>query len=242
MRIVYRLLLIVVFCVFGCPATTWAQATITILVKPVFAGEPLRLADKQYITPHGDTVNIDAFRFYMTHIKAGKGGNVTNKLIDAEDTTTTLITLNVAPGDYNNLSFVVGVDSTDNTNGANSGDLDPAKGMYWAWNTGYIMAKVEGRSAVCKTVHHAFEFHIGGYMPPYNAARQVSLPLPAALHLEQGSSATITLTADVAAWFAGDLNLSTLNSILIPGKPAAAMADKYATMFKIVSATIVEAK
>jgi hypothetical protein len=242
MRTVYCLLLIVIFCGVGCPATTWAQATITVLVKPVFGGEPLHLADKQYITPHGDTALIDAFRFYMTHIGMGASSKTTDKLIDAEDTTTTRITLNVAAGEYDKLSFVVGVDSIDNTNGANSGDLDPAKGMYWAWNTGYIMAKVEGRSAVCKTVHHAFEFHIGGYMPPYNAARQVSLPLPASLHLEKGSSATITLTADVAAWFAGDLNLSTLNSILIPGKPAAAMADKYATMFKIVSATIVEAK
>ncbi len=232
----------VVGCSLFCPAWLWAQATVIIVVKPVFANEPLRLADKCYLTPHGDSAFIDGFRFYMTHIGLGKGGKTTDKLIDAEDTATARITLNVPPGDYNQLSFVLGVDSADNTNGANGGDLDPAKGMYWAWNTGYIMAKIEGRSPVCTTVHHAFEFHIGGYMPPNNTARAITLPLPNTLRLQKGDSAIITLAADAATWFSGNLDLATTNSILIPGKAAAAMADKYAAMFSVKEVTMPVAK
>lgn len=228
-----RILLAFSFCWLYSPAPLRAQATVTIQVKPVYGKEPLRIADKCYTTPHGDSAFIDAFRFYMTHINLGNNSKTADKLIDADDTATTRITLNVPPGDYSQLSFVLGVDSADNTNGANSGELDPAKGMYWAWNTGYIMAKIEGRSPVCKTVHHVFEFHIGGYMPPYNTARTVRLALPSPLHLQKGDAAAIILTADAATWFSDNLDLAATNSILIPGKAAAAMADKYALMFSV---------
>ena len=44
------------------------------------------------------------------------------------------------PKDLNvkSIKFLVGTDSTLNTAGILEADLDPVKGMYWAWNTGYI--------------------------------------------------------------------------------------------------------
>ena len=209
-------------------------AQLRICIRPVFNGVALRLTNGKYITPHGDTVSIDAFRFYITNLSiAGDGATTATYnheawLWDAEDTTTWTLQTNISSVKHaTELRFLIGVDSLHNVSGANSGDLDPIKGMYWAWNSGYIMARLEGRSSSCPTRHHAFEFHIGGYMPPFATSRNVQLSIPA------GTDQPIIILADVAAWFSGNLDLKTTNSVLIPGKDAAVMAGRYARMFSI---------
>ena len=59
-------------------------------------------------------------------------------------------------------TFYLGVDSLTNSNGAMGGDLDPTKGMYWTWQTGYIHFKLEG-NIICDSSRKSFEYHIGGY-------------------------------------------------------------------------------
>lgn len=210
---------------------------VEIDIRAICKGKQLQLATQPYTTPHGDTFFVDNFRFYISNVSLLGYRSVTlsnNHLFDIADTASwSFIIPHVPPGRYTHISFTVGVDSIANTSGANAGDLDPAKGMYWAWNSGYIMAKLEGRSTVCKTLHHAFEFHIGGYIPPYNAARKVILAIPEEFIVGRPSLPGISLTADVAAWFANDLDLAKVNSVMIPGKDAAMMADNYAKMFFI---------
>ena len=215
---------------------TAGEGSLTVVIEPVFNGMPLKLADQYYLNEHGDTLYIDLFRFYITNLKCNGGSkstvDVNSHLVDAEDKETTAFRVDHLPeGTYSSLEFTVGVDSTANTNGANSGDLDPAKGMYWAWNSGYIMAKLEGRSKKCATFHHVFEFHVGGYMPPYNAARNVTLQLPHAVTVKSGVKNLIRIKADAAAWFSGLVDLSKFNDVVIPGKEACMMADKYMHMF-----------
>ena len=217
--------------------------------------------DKYYVDGHGDTLTIETVKFYLTHVALGmlppppgrpvssvatipsvhqlnpavyKIGIEIKKsfLFNAEDSNAYSFTAD-AIGDFNGILFTLGVDSADNTSGANEDALDPINGMYWAWNSGYIMAKLEGRSNVCHTLHHAFEFHIGGYMPPYNTARAVHLDLPQPVTVKNGENVLIKINADVAAWLKGNLDLSRINSIVIPGKEASLMADKYAQMFSV---------
>lgn len=219
------------------------SAFVTVRIYPVFDGKQLILDTENYTNEHGNLLTISLFRFYITHLKlhvTGTSDYVTpegSHLIDAQDTTTCSFSFSVPLGTFDSVSFVTGVDSADNTSGANSGDLDPAKGMYWAWNSGYIMAKLEGNSAVCKTIHKAFEFHIGGYMPPYNAMRQVNLPLGETVTIENGKRSTININADAARWFAHGLDLSVTNSVLIPGRAACEIADNYSGMFSISGST-----
>lgn len=215
--------------------------TLKIVVQPMFGDEPLKLETKTYVNAHGDSLNIDEFRFYVSRIIfSGTGISTVEKesyhLIDAEDKTTqTIYIKNVAAGNYAKINFIIGVDSMANVSGANGGDLDPVKAMYWAWNTGYIMAKMQGRSGVCKTLHHAFEFHIGGYLPPYNAARNVNLQVTG-LNVEAGKETTVYIKADAAAWFANPetIDLSKVNEVNMPCKAAMMMADNYSDMFSVV--------
>jgi hypothetical protein len=41
-------------------------------------------------------------------------------------------------------------------------DLDVANGMYWMWNSGYIMAKMEGTSNQSGATNKNLKFHIFG--------------------------------------------------------------------------------
>jgi hypothetical protein len=73
---------------------------------------------------------------------------------------------------FTHIKFTLGIDSTTNSQGALSDDLDPIHGMYWTWQSGYINTKIEGLRGDKK-----FTFHLGGYSYPYNASQDVMLSL-----------------------------------------------------------------
>jgi hypothetical protein len=207
------------------------KQNITIEIKPVFAGKSLVLSTQTYVTKQGDTISIDRLRFYLSGfvltLENGETYTEANSyhLIDAEDPSSFLITLkNVPEGKITAVNFNIGIDSTTSVSGALGGDLDPVKGMYWAWNSGYINAKLEG---VCKSnrgkKNHLFEFHIGGYMQPHYAIRAVKVPL-------KEPASKIVLRPDISSWLEG-LDLKKENSVMIPGPEAMKVADKYSKMF-----------
>ena len=68
------------------------------------------------------------------------------------------------------ISFVIGVDSTLQMNGAQSGVLDPIHGMYWTWQSGYIHWKIEATQANGST-SSPLTWHVGGYRAPFNTLR-----------------------------------------------------------------------
>lgn len=216
-----------------------AQGQVRLSVDLVYGTQPLILETTAYPYRQSDSLYIDLLRFYITDIHLIGAGvsaaDTTGHLIDAADTSTCQFDVApMRPGTYTAIQFTIGVDSATNTTGAHGGDLDPAKGMYWTWNTGYVMAKMEGRSPVCRSLHHAFEYHIGGFIPPYNTARQVTLTIPGGLTVPtNGQPPTLRLQADASSWFVG-IDIDTNNSITIPGKDASNMADRYAKMFRVV--------
>jgi hypothetical protein len=225
------LLLLTTSICFGQTGTLWVN------VHPAFGKEDLILSDKMYVTANGDSIHVDVFKFYLSSLCLNGSKTFCEKesyhLIDAEDPKTLSILIkNIPNGDYENLSFALGVDSLKNTQGVLTGDLDPIKGMYWAWNTGYIAAKLEGTSKVCKTLHNAFEFHIGGYLPPFSSFRTGTLPVTIKVN---SNTAVLDIFADVAEWFVGPqiIDLSKTNSIVIPDKRSAMMADNYSDMIKL---------
>lgn len=202
-----------------------------ITFKLLFNKEDLILSTGKYITKNNDTVNIDVFRCYVTAVKLqyedGKEYLEKNSyhLLDAEETSTLKINLeNVPDGKIKSIEFNIGVDSLESVSGALAGDLDPVKGMYWAWNSGYINLKLEGKSSSCKTLHHAFEFHIGGYLSPYKTLRHLKLDLQ--------NNKDIQINIDLGEWI-NTIELSKVNSIMIPGKQAVQMSEQCKNMFSV---------
>ena len=76
---------------------------------------------------------------------------------------------------FNTIAFNLGIDSITNVSGAQGGDLDPTKGMYWAWQSGFINIKLQGTSNSCPPPKNEFEFHLGGYQYPFNSLQTIIL-------------------------------------------------------------------
>jgi hypothetical protein len=207
---------------------------------PVFNGEPLILNDRTYQTNQGDAITIEQFKCYISGLKLtteqGKAVKLPEYLLlNAEDPLSLINTFNFIPADeYSVLEFNIGVDSTANVSGALEGALDPANGMYWAWNTGYINAKLTGYSENLNTLHHAFEYHIGGYMKPFNTLKTVKLKLNP-LIISKDEPGKLNIYCDVSEWFKTphSVSLSLINNVVLPDKNAMIISGNYADMFYV---------
>ncbi len=194
-----------------------------------FQDAPLVLNQK-YISKNQDTIQISLLKLYISNIEIQfEDQSVFHQpnsvhLLDLEDVSSLRLPLSKNENkSITKVSFQVGIDSTTSTSGALSGDLDPTKGMYWAWQSGYINMKIEGTSASCKTRKNQFQFHIGGYKQPYYAMRKVVVA-PQLNNLD--------IAIDVAAFFS-ELQLATTHTVMIPGKQAITLADTSVKMFNI---------
>lgn len=142
---------------------------------------------------YDDTYSISTMRFYVSDIVIT---DLNHKVIYTHPTKHILIDLSRPTSQYINfddtslctyahlrIQFSVGIDSTTNSQGAMSGDLDPVNGMYWTWQSGYINLKIEGTKKA-DTVDQEFQFHIGGYRAPYSAFGTINTPLLSEINFE----------------------------------------------------------
>ncbi|MBS1561171.1 MAG: hypothetical protein JSS89_06165 [Bacteroidetes bacterium] len=208
---------------------------IPIHFEHVVGERPLRFDTTMYQNEQHQPYAISMVRYYVSAIRLHCEGNedVTSEkffLVDASDSTTTTITLPRVPiGTYRSISFTIGVDSAHNCSGPQEGVLDPIRGMFWAWNTGYIFMKVEGTSPVSPSPGHLVEVHIGGFRQPYNNIARIELPIV------EDPVRGIYVRVDVGA-ILQTLDLSSVSSITTPAA-AAPITALYPRVFHIIRST-----
>lgn len=207
----------------------------------VYDTVPLAYGDT-YRNKFNESFTVSAFKFYVHGIEMinTDSGRVfrTSKdkywLVDFADSNTTNIKLTIMPFQYNRLSFTVGVDSARNVSGAQTGALDPAKGMFWTWNTGYIMAKLEGSSG-----YGNFEYHIGGFRENESVLKKPTLlfPFGEAIDLKPEKSSELVVTCNISSWFYNphDIRFRDNRICTTPGTLAVQIAENYSKMFTVVS-------
>jgi hypothetical protein len=214
------------------------QLSFTNTVK----GEPLVLRQQHYTNAAGESFNITAFKYYLSNFTLTTAGGETVQaheayfLVSEDSAASKSITLEQLPeGDYKSISFLIGVDSARNVSGAQTGALDPVYGMFWTWNSGYIMAKLEGTSPVSPAPQQLVQFHIGGFKAPHNALRRVELAFPRQLAITSGSPPLLHLQADAYTWFdqPNRISFRETPAIHTPIEAASRVADNYQHMFSI---------
>lgn len=189
---------------------------------------PLRVTRLSYYVGQFRLQRDDGQWFTSASTAADAPGDY--QLVDASKTASqSFEALRVPPGRYKTLEFLLGVDATRNSSGAQTGALDPAGGMFWTWKSGYIFFALEGESSASGADDHALTFHIGG---DAGLARTLVLPLAAGgLVVEAGKTPVLRLHADVARFFEG-LPLATTHTVMSP-KGADGLADRYAGLFSV---------
>ncbi len=225
---VYKL--VVVFHLLFLPLMASAQHGVTLRFTPKYNGETIDVNAPKYLPYGKDSLTIETFRCYISNVRFLKNGKdiYTEKnsyhLLDAADGKMQ-VTFNNVIDDFDAVSFDLGIDSVTNVSGVMGGDLDPVNGMYWAWQSGYINFKLEGKSNVCATRNHEYSFHIGGYAGRDKAVQHV------VLKIHQSNIIDISVNIDQ---FLGGIDLSEQNSVMIPGPEAVSLAERLAGIFQIV--------
>lgn len=201
---------------------------IQVEVKPKFGSSELQLGKNYFLPAINDSVSIETLKFYMSDVALLKDGKTVYKnknafyLLDLETKMRFDFSSNTANFDV--IRFNIGIDSITNSSGVKGGDLDPTKNMYWAWQSGYINFKLEGKSKVCKTRNNVFQYHIGGYSFPNNSLQTITIPV--------SKAAPILINFDIEKLLSG-IGLQTTNEIMSPNAKAMQVAKLYKTVFEV---------
>ena len=203
----------------------------------------LALDTVNFILDNGDKIKISKFKYYISNIKLvdsdGKeyAEPESYHLIDESNAASQKFTINGIPfKNYVSITFMIGVDSVRNVSGAQTGALSANNNMFWTWNTGYIMAKLEGTSQQSTAPSNSVAFHIGGFQGANSALKIVS---PSFNGSTANVSNTITpeihIKCNLKEWFMNptSISLATTNNITTVNTTSKMIADNYADMFTI---------
>ncbi|MCY1530674.1 hypothetical protein D9M68_658720 [compost metagenome] len=190
-----------------------------------------------YTNLTGEKFSISRLQYFISNIKltTSTGDQYTVNpdssyfLINAADKSTRFARVKVPEGDYQQLSFLLGVDSLRSTMAVDrrTGVLDPAvgdhggAGMYWGWNSGYIFFKLEGNAPVISddvngdpTGQKQFKYHIGGFggysAPTLNNIREIRIDLNTGgiARVRKARQSNVHLFVDILKVFDGKNKLS----------------------------------
>jgi hypothetical protein len=218
--------------VFVCFLSAFDAGTLpaqTLRFRVVYGQEPVEWGKKYFSSSSQERFIFSRISFYLSEFSwSGSGGRTVNEperveLMQAgEEENTMLIKTPFQPSE---ICFRFGLDSALQVSGKTTGALDPALGMYWAWNTGYIQCKLEGFSPNSGSKKGDFEFHLGGYTMPYPTDFYVCLQI-------RDSNRKPEVHLDLKPLM-DTISLEKTWSVLTPGPTARKMAQKLGESFVI---------
>ncbi len=218
--------------------------SLNIDITNVVNNLPLTLSTSSYTNANSDTFKIDLLKYYISNIQliTTSGYTYTESesyyLIDQSIPNSLQLTIKKIPrANYNAIRFLIGVDSARNNSGAQTGALDVANTMFWTWSSGYIMAKLEGRSNQSGDVGKNITFHLGGFHGLYSSIRKVQLVFPNTADVTTIHTPTMNIKAEIAQWFFNPniIDFATTYAVTSSNATSKAIADNYVSMFTITS-------
>lgn len=180
-----------------------------------------------------DTLTFTTFKYYVSNVKFKKADGTwfthpeSYFLVDLSNPGSEVLTIpNVPVGEYTDMQYTMGVDSTRNVSGAQSGALATSNNMFWSWNSGYIMVKAEGTSPNSNS--GSFAFHLGGFMGTNNVVTVKDVNFAGNAMTIAGSKTTeVHMNVNAAKLWHSSSSVSVTNSIMMPGATAKTMATDF---------------
>lgn len=212
-----------------------AQGKLTIHFNHLANDRKIIARTGLYRNSFNEPYSITKFKYYVSNFSLKKKLNGIF-LIDAFGSDS--LQMPIPAGNYNGISFLLGVDSIHNVAGAQSGALDPLNDMFWTWNSGYVTWKLEGFSDSSHADLQRIEQHIGGYRHPYNTSHSVYLSFPQPLVItKQHNSADITINCFLDEYWSSIVTnkISEQPVIVAPGIKATNLSQNFGKLFKIAN-------
>ncbi len=221
--------------------------TLKIDFEHMVDASPLVFGQK-FVSPKGDTFQISKFNYFISNIVITSNNNSTyaepesyHLVFHSDPSSKTISITNVPPASYKSISFTLGVDSARNRSGAQTGALDPAgtaANMYWNWNSGYIMFKLEGTSPSSPDINKIIQYHIGGYGGVNKTQRNFTFNFASTTaNVSSLLNPTIHLSANVNELFKNPslIDIAIEYYQVTTGTGAKKFADNYADIFTFKS-------
>lgn len=184
----------------------------------------------------GEELTFSTLKFYISNVKLkDTEGNwwvhpESYFLVDAFSASRSKFTIEGIPSKtYVEMQYTVGVDSLRNVSGAQTGALAVSGGMFWSWNTGYIMIKAEGTEAT----EGSFSYHLGGFSGANNivTSRQTDFN-GQQLEIEAENTSTVRFSVNPARlWHTID-GVTSVSTIHMPGPNAILAAEPFIETFQ----------
>ena len=218
--------------------------SITIELEHVWENQAVTIPHSGHFeTNSGEHIMFSKLNYYLTKVQliANDGTTWTEEdsyhLVQLGANNTIDLNLQDVPtADYVAVRFLIGVDSTHNVSGPQTGALDPANEMFWSWNNGYIFLKAEGLEHMSGT---AFRYHIGGFRNSNstNAIQEVAFNFaPMMAEVRQDATPILHCMVDVQKLFDGQamaLQVGANPTVHMPGMMAVNIARNYVGMFEL---------
>lgn len=203
--------------IFFFPISLFAQSAkeVTLHISPIWGKGDLIL--NHYYTFDTAKVVFESLRFYVSCEEKSETSKKKNNspvfhLVDLENEKSKKITVRTPTKTaLLKLQIGIGVDSATHEKVLLTGDLDPTKGMYWTWQTGYINLKVEG-----KINNVPFQYHLGGYILPNKTFQSYSFDV--------NKKSEFLFTIDFKKWLEKATSLGR-SHIMSPGENATTLAN-----------------
>jgi hypothetical protein len=203
--------------------------SLQLTLTPFFDANSSTLLDTTFHFNSSDSIRFETCRFYISGIELQHNSKTVWKeknsfhLVDVAQIKSLMIALSIPKKlKYDSILFHLGIDSNTNTAGVLGGDLDPTKGMYWTWQSGYINAKLEGKSNLVNTPTHAFAFHLGGFLSPFQTLQTISIPY--------ATKDKLTLFINLQQ-FISAANLTRTNQVMSPNENAVILSKLLVNCF-----------
>ena len=205
-----------------------------------FNGDSFTL-NQEYTSSLGEKLELSKVRYYISNVKLEKAdGTVWTEensyhLVEGDDAATMKISFADVPvGEYQSISYMIGVDSLHNVSGTQEGALDPANNMFWSWNNGYIFFKIEGYSSA--STSNSFAYHVGGFAGANNAITTNTHSMADhTLKINGTDTPQLHFEVDLNKAFDGStkIKIADLNGIHMPGQMAVHMAHNFKAAFSL---------
>lgn len=219
------------------------EGSLVVAFDNVFDSLTIAMDTQNYVLPNGNKITFSKLKYYISNIKVtAQDGSVYSEtesyhLIDQSIPSSLSFALSGVPfKTYSSVSFMIGVDSARNVSGAQTGALSASNNMFWTWNTGYIMAKIEGFSQQSIAAGNAIAFHIGGFKGQYSALKNVNLAFNGTnANVSTSVTPKVHIKCNLVEWFTNPVTIdfSSINNITMVNATSKMIADNYADMFTI---------
>jgi hypothetical protein len=198
----------------------------------------------EYTNGAGEQVTWTRLDYYITNVQLVKtDGTIWSEpnsyhLIKSNEAASQLLTIsNVPKAEYTDVRFCIGVDSTRNVSGAQTGALDPANDMFWSWNNGYIFVKSEGTSPQASGGNYSY--HIGGFRTDNgsNVVTALSYNVGSTpMNVRPAAAPQVHFMVDMSKFFNGDsgdnLSVASMQMVHMPGANAVSIMNRFKNAFQ----------